>query len=69
MLVERKAITQTALDEALLRQQKHKRPLGEILLEMNAIPRTVLAKALSEHMRISVEEAEHELDKNRGAPA
>lgn len=69
MLVERHSITQTALDEALLRQKKDKRPLGEILLEMNAIPRAELVQALSEHMRISIEQAEQELSKKHGATA
>lgn len=64
LLLERKLITEHVLSEALHRQQAEGRPLGEILLQMRAVPINELSTALALHLGIEPEEAKGLLQKD-----
>lgn len=63
LLIERNLITEFALEEALERQKSNKRPLGELLLDMDVIALPELAGALAKHLGITTEEAMASLQK------
>lgn len=57
VLLERNLISEHVLYEALERQKTDTRPLGEILLEMQALSLDALAGALAKHLAITHQEA------------
>jgi type IV pilus assembly protein PilB len=52
MMVERGLITEEQLDDALDRQRRSRRRLGETLVEMGAVSSIDLAQALAEHLGV-----------------
>lgn len=67
-LLDRQLITQHVLTEALEQQKKSGKPLGEILLEMDAVLLSDLATELGRNLSISPAEARARLTKTKEKP-
>ncbi len=63
VLIEKKLITEYMLNTALKEQKRKHRPIGEILLEIDALPLSDLVEVLAAHLGISNAEAENKLTK------